>query len=149
MGSNTQKTKERISGMDRGINNQVAADEYFGYEDLEVWQKAVDWATAVINLVETINSSRKHFRLVEQLEASCTSVPTNIAEGKGRYSRREFVQYLYIARGSLYETVTLLEIFLRQGWINEEQFCSLKQEAQIIARMINALIRSIKEARGL
>ncbi|MBI5605158.1 MAG: four helix bundle protein [Deltaproteobacteria bacterium] len=45
-----------------------------------------------------------------------------IAEGKGRFSKKEFVQYLYIARGSLYETMTLLEIFKRRNWISHEKY---------------------------
>ena len=75
----------------------------FGYENLEVWNKAVDFAVQVINVVENISTDRKHFRLMEQIEACSTSVAANIAEGKGRFSRKEFVQFCYISRGSLYE----------------------------------------------
>jgi four helix bundle protein len=87
----------------------------FGYEDLEVWKRAVDFAVEVIDAVENISTNRKHYRLLEQIEASSTSVSMNLAEGKGRFSQKEFVQYCYIARGSLYETMTLLEIFKRKG----------------------------------
>jgi four helix bundle protein len=62
----------------------------FSFEDLEVWQKAVDFAYAVIRLAEEIQTGRKHYRLREQLEAAATSIALNIAEGKGRYSRKEF-----------------------------------------------------------
>ena len=115
----------------------------FGYENLEVWNRAVDFAVRVIDLVETINTGRKHYRLFEQIEASSTSVSMNLAEGKGRFSQKEFVQYCYIARGSLYETVTLLEIFKRKGWISEEEFSSLKSEGIEIASMIRGLINSL------
>ncbi|MFA5100106.1 MAG: four helix bundle protein [Candidatus Omnitrophota bacterium] len=54
------------------------------------------------------HSDRKHYRLIENLEASCTSIAFNIAEGKGRFSKKEFIQFLYVARGSLYETVSQL-----------------------------------------
>ena len=73
----------------------------FGHEDLEVWIKGVDFAVAVIDTVEESSTDRRHYRLLEQIEASCTSVAMNIAEGKGRFSKKEFVQFLYIARGSL------------------------------------------------
>jgi len=73
----------------------------FSFEDLEVWRKAVEFAKGVIELAESVETDRKHFRLIEQLEACSTSVALNIAEGKERYSKKEFVQYLYIARGSL------------------------------------------------
>ncbi len=68
----------------------------------------------------------------------------NIAEGKGRYSKKEFVQFLFIARGSLYETTTLLEILHRQGWIELTLFRKLKTDATEIAKMLNSLINSIK-----
>jgi four helix bundle protein len=69
----------------------------FAYEDLEVWSKAIDFAVEVIDTVEGITTDRKHYRLLEQIEASSTSVSMNIAEGKGRFSKKEFVQYLYVA----------------------------------------------------
>ena len=115
----------------------------FGYENLDVWNRAVDFAVKVIELVETIDTERKHYRLLEQIEASSTSVSMNLAEGKGRFSKKEFIQYCYIARGSLYETVTLLKIFKRKSWISEEEFSSLKTEEIEIASMIKALINSL------
>jgi four helix bundle protein len=87
----------------------------FAYEDLDVWSKAVDFSVKVVNLVDSIDTSRKHFHLFEQIEASSSSVSTNIAEGKSRFSQKEFVHYYYIVRGSLYETMTFLEIFKRVG----------------------------------
>ena len=118
----------------------------FGYEDLDVWNRAVDFAVKVIELVETIDTGRTHHRLLEQIEASSTSVSMNLAEGKGRFSQKEFTHYCYIARGSLYETVTLLEIFKRKGWITEEDFSLLKSEGIKIASMIKGLINSLYES---
>lgn len=69
----------------------------FGYEDLVVWHRAVDFAVKVIESVEKIEGERKHYRLLEQIEASSTSVSMNLAEGKGRNSKKEFVQYCYIS----------------------------------------------------
>ena len=115
----------------------------FGYEDLEVWNRSVDFAVKVIELVETIDTGRKHYRLLEQIEAASTSVSMNLAEGKGRNSKKEFIQFCYVARGSLYETMTLLEIFKRKSWISELDFSSLKAEALEIASMIKGLINSI------
>ena len=73
----------------------------FSFEDLEVWQKAIEFASKVIGIAENTQTDRKHFRLIEQLESASTSIALNIAEGKGRYSKKEFIQFLYIARGSL------------------------------------------------
>ena len=115
----------------------------FGYENLEVWTRSVDFAVKVIDLVEPMNTPRNHFRLLEQIESSSSSIAMNIAEGKGRYSKKEFSQYCYIARGSLYETMTILEIFRRKKWLSDEDFFALKQEGLQIASMIKGLINSL------
>jgi four helix bundle protein len=117
-----------------------------GYEDLEVWQRAIDWASQIVSLCHSLETDRRHFRLVEQLESASCSVAMNIAEGKGRYSKREFVQFLYVARGSLYETLTLLELFVRQGWLGSSKHAELKQEGKEIVKMLNSLARSIKNS---
>ena len=118
----------------------------FAYENLEVWNKAVDFAVDVIDTVENISTGRKHYRLLEQIEASSTSVSMNIAEGKGRFSKREFIQYLYISRGSLYETMTLLEIFRRKKWISDDQYYQLEMHGKEIVSMIKGLINSFSSS---
>ena len=115
----------------------------FGYEDLDVWNKAAEFAVEVIELVEDISTHRKHYRLLEQVEASSASISMNIAEGKGRFSKKEFAQYLYISRGSLYETMTLLEIFRRKKWISDGDYSTLETDGKQIASMLKGLINSI------
>ncbi|MCX5998144.1 MAG: four helix bundle protein [Chloroflexi bacterium] len=102
----------------------------FGYEDLEVWQKAIDWATEIVSLCNELETDRRHFLLVEQLEAACSSIAMTIAEGKGRYSQKESVQFLYVARGSLYETAALLQLFLRQDMDSRGQVPGAERERQ-------------------
>jgi four helix bundle protein len=121
----------------------IRQEEQSRYKDLLVWQKSLHFADQVIQLIDQTETSRKHYRLFEQMESAVTSVPMNIAEGKGRNSKKEFMQFLYIARGSLYETLTLLELFKLRGWINEDQFATLETDSNEIARMINGLIKSI------
>ena len=115
----------------------------FGYENLEAWNRSVDFAVKVIDIVENLDTSRKHYRLLEQIEACCTSISMNLAEGKGRNSKKEFVQFCYIARGSLYETMTLLEIFRRKKWLTDDDFAAIKNEGLQIAAMIKGLINSL------
>ncbi|OGW27637.1 MAG: four helix bundle protein [Nitrospirae bacterium GWC2_42_7] len=117
----------------------------FGFEELDVWQKAVEFSSRVIYLAEQIHADRKHYRLIEQLEACSTSVALNIAEGKGRYSKKEFIQFLYISRGSLYETITLLIIFQKNGWIKAEQLDEFKTSGDEIGKMLSSLIAAIKK----
>jgi len=116
----------------------------FAFEDLQVYQRALDFAVNVITIIDKIDAPRKHYKLIEQIEASSTSVASNISEGKGRYSKKEFKQYLYIARGSLYETVTRLQIFRKLKWLSEEPFRSLYHEGEEISKMLSGLINSIE-----
>jgi four helix bundle protein len=116
----------------------------FPFEDLDVWHDAVIFAEKCLKIVEDIKVGRKHYRLIEQFESATASPALNIAEGKGRYSKKEFVQFLYIARGSLFETVTLLTIFHRQNWINDSILNDLKEDALVLVKKLNSLIKSIK-----
>lgn len=120
----------------------------FSFEDLEVWQEAVVFADQCLNITEKIETDRKHYRVIEQLESAATSTALNIAEGKGRFSKKEFVQFLYIARGSLFETITLLEIFRRRNWIRDPEFVELKKSALQLGKRISSLINSIKNPIG-
>ena len=113
------------------------------YKDLIVWQKSMAFANEVIDLVDNLDTDRKHYRLIEQLEAAVTSIPMNIAEGKGRESKKEYIHFLYISRGSLYETLTLLEIFRMRAWITPEAFQKMENQSNEIAKMLNGLINSI------
>ncbi len=93
-------------------SNFNSSHHNFPYKNLVVWQKSIQFASGVMDLIETLRMTRKNYRLFEQMEAAVTSIPMNIAEGKGRISKKEFCHFLMIARGSLYETLTLLK-FLR------------------------------------
>lgn len=118
--------------------------EDFGFKDLIVWQKSIEFAKNVIDKTNNLKSERRHFRITEQLEAAATSISANIAEGKGRYSKKEFTQFLYIARGSLYETVTFLNILKELNWIPAEEVEKVEKEGLILNKMLNSLINSLK-----
>ena len=119
----------------------------FAFEDLLVWQKSMDFAEAVIKEIDQFDAPRKHFRIIEQIEAAAISVSSNIAEGKGRFSKKEFIHFLYIARGSLFETVSLLILIRRLKWIKETTLNELKAPGEEITKMLNALIKSIKSGK--
>ena len=116
----------------------------FAFEELKVYQKSLDFSVSVIDLVDDLNTPRKHFRLIEQLESASSSITLNIAEGKGRHSKKEFKHFCYIARGSLYETVSMLQILKKKKWIRNKPYEKLYSEANEINRMISGLINSIK-----
>ena len=115
------------------------------YERLVVWQMAARWAAKILSLMLDERKPGR-YRIIEQLGAAVVSVAANIAEGKGRYSKKEFVHFLYIARGSLYESLTLLEIFHMNSWLDDEIFYDLKNDGLHIARKINKLIAVIKNS---
>jgi four helix bundle protein len=116
----------------------------FSFENLKIYEKALDFSVSVIDVVDKLKTPRNHFRLVEQLESSATSISLNIAEGKGRFSKKEFKHFLYIARGSLYETVAMLQIFLKKKWIGKFLFNELYSQGEEINKMLSGLINSLK-----
>ena len=118
-------------------------DIKFGFKDLLVWQKSMDYVDHVLNVTEDLAKTKRHFRLIEQLESCSSSVPQNIAEGKGRRSDKEYIQFLYISRSSLYESITLLNIFERRNWITKNMLMDLESKAYEIACMIKGLINSL------
>ena len=119
------------------------ADYVFPFEKLDVWQLAVDLAEFVLGLLEHIPRN-KHIRLVSQMEAAATSPAQNIAEGKGRQYKKEFIQFLHIAQGSVYEVVTLNEVFRRKGLFNEEEAKESRKRCEQIDRKLNGLINSLR-----
>jgi len=116
----------------------------FNFKDLKVWQKSLQFASDVIEITENLNTHKNHYRLIEQIEASSASIAQNIGEGKGRYSKKEFKQYLYFSRGSLYETITVLNLFRKRNWITQEQLDKMETDASEIGKMINGLINNIE-----
>ncbi len=83
-------------------------------------------------------------RLISQLEGAVVSVAQNIAEGKGRQYRKEFLQYLSIAQGSLYETVTLNEVFHKRQIFSERESVDIRSKAELIDRKLNGLMNSVR-----
>ena len=115
----------------------------FPFEKLDVWQMSVELADMVLKLVERIPQNR-HIRLVSQMEAAAVSPSQNIAEGKGRQYKKEFIQFLHIAQGSLYEAVTLTEVFRRNRLFSEEESIRVRKKCESIDRKLNGLINSLR-----
>jgi four helix bundle protein len=122
---------------------EISQNNKFSFKDLIVWQKSIKFANDIINLTENLDTTKHHYRLIEQMESAATSIPMNIAEGKGRYSKKEFSHFLMIARGSLYEALTLLEIFKFRSWISIDDYNELEYQANEIAIKLNSLNKSL------
>lgn len=91
------------------------------WKDLEVWEKAHQMVLEVYKVTKKFPSVER-FRLVDQLCRASVSVPTNIAEGKGRNSLKEYLQFLSIAKGSLEETKYLVLLSKDLGYIDERKY---------------------------
>ena len=115
----------------------------FPFEKLHVWQLAIELADTVLALLEKLPQNR-HIRLISQTEAAATSPAQNIAEGKGRQYKKEFIQFLHIAQGSLFEIVTLNEVFQRRKLFHEEQANEVRKRCEQIDRKLNGLINSLR-----
>ena len=114
-----------------------------GFEKLNVWQKAVDYADELY-----VNSKRfpkeELFGITNQLRRASLSVALNIAEGAGRQSKREFSRFITIAYGSLCETLTILVLCKKRVYINERDYSVFYQKSQEIARMLSGLLEKQK-----
>jgi len=109
------------------------------YRDLTAWQKAKVLALDVY--VCTRKFPRDEiYGLTSQMRRAAVSVPSNIAEGKGRYSIKELVQFLYRARGSLLELETQLEIAHELTYLNSIEFHRLKGMTEELGRIVNGLV---------
>jgi len=103
----------------------------------------MDLVEAVYALTKSLPGSER-FGLVSQMPRAAVSVPANIAEGHGSGQGRSFVRYLLISRGSLMELGTYLALVVRLGLCREEMVADVKIRYDAVARMLNALIRSLR-----
>lgn len=109
-----------------------------GHRDLVVWQKAMTLVTDVYQITRGFPKDEL-YGLTAQLRRAAVSVPSNLAEGHGRNSRKEFHHFVGQARGSLTELETQLEIATNLGYLSQASASELLARASEIARMLNGL----------
>lgn len=112
------------------------------YTDLIVWQKGMDLVEAVYRLSEAFPKDER-FGLTAQLRRSAVSVPSNVAEGQGRWGTGEFVQFLGIAHGSLCELETQVHIAVRLRFVTPEGAGRVFALATEVGKLIQALRKSL------
>ena len=110
------------------------------YEKLQIWQKSMELVEDIYKLTSTFPNIEK-FNLISQINRSAVSIPSNIAEGKGRGSDKEFKQFLYIARGSLFELRTQLELARRLKYIKSDK--KIKNKIVELESMLNTFIKKL------
>lgn len=111
------------------------------YQELVVWREAMKLAEEVYRLQKAL-PKEEVYGLGDQIRRAVVSIASNIAEGFGRDSSADFIHFLHIARGSLYETRTQLELAQRLGYFLVDD--SVSERFETIARLINGLIRSLR-----
>jgi four helix bundle protein len=114
----------------------------FMFEKLEVYQKAVSLADAVAVLTQEF--PRGFGFLADQINRAALSIATNLAEGNGRFTKPDRRNFFTIARGSVQECVPLLEVSRRRGLIDESKHAELRQELEVIAKMVSGLINGLE-----
>lgn len=114
------------------------------YKDLIVWQKSMDLVVNVYELTRTF-PKYESVALSEQMRKSAISVPSNIAEGYNRFSDKELLKFLYIARGSITELETQILIAKRLSYSNEEKIQYSLAQSEEVCRLLNSFISSIKQ----
>ena len=113
------------------------------YRDLVTWQRAMDLVTLVYDATRRF-PREEAFVLTSQIRRAATSIPTNLAEGYGRQSRRDYVRFLDIARGSLQELDTLIEIARRLGYLEPSTAERLSDSILEVGRLLAGLLRSLR-----
>lgn len=113
------------------------------YRDLIVWQKAMAFVTEVYRATDSF-PSREIYGITNQLRRAAVAVPSDIAEGKGRISKKEYVQMLARARGSTFEVQTQLEISRNLGFLSDDPFIDLEAKGAEVGRLLNGLITKLR-----
>jgi len=113
------------------------------WKELKVWQKAHSLVIEIYKLTARFPNAER-FRLTDQLCRAAASVAANIVEGQSRQTTKEYVQFLYNARGSLEETRYHLLLAKDLELVDSDTYARLETDYKAVSKMLNALIQSIK-----
>ena len=118
------------------------------YEDLQVWQEAMELVVMSYRLAGRLPSSER-YTLAPQITRAAVSVPANIAEGQGSSHRPVFLNHLSISRGSLMELETYVTLVVKLGFVKSQEVCEIRDQAGVVGRLLNGLVRALRARRGL
>lgn len=113
------------------------------FEKLEVWKKAHKFVIEIYKITSKFPKNEK-FSLTDQLRRSASSIPTNIVEGNEREGKKEYLQFLYTAKGSLAESKYHLLLAKDLGYISEQEFRLTTETGNEIGKLLNGLISYLK-----
>ena len=113
----------------------------FNFEDLDVYNKAIDLANGIYLLTKTFPKDEL-FGLTSQLRRAAVSIALNISEGSAR-SKKDFSRFIDMARGSVFKCVTVLQISLKQCYVDQKAFINFKNDLTDLSKMLSGLKRSL------
>ncbi len=114
-----------------------------GFKELIVWQKAMDLAAEVYRLARRL-PKEETFSLGDQIRRAAVSIPSNIAEGYGRKTKRDYANFLLMARGSIFETETQLLLCTRVGYLTEKDIGQALTLLSETGKIINAIVLKLR-----
>jgi four helix bundle protein len=114
-----------------------------GFKNLKAWQKAYDLALSIYSITRSFPRSEL-YGLTNQIQRAAISISANIAEGYERQHRKEYIQFLMIAKGSLGEVETYLMFAKDLEYIKEEQYKELEIKRQEVGKILQGLIKALK-----
>ena len=117
------------------------------HKKLDLWNAAMELAVAVYKITELFPKEER-YSLTDQIRRAVSSVPGSTAEGAARQTKKEFINYLHMAQGSLSELDTHLELSRRLGYLAQESWASLDKLVERIDKMLSGLIRHQKASIG-
>jgi four helix bundle protein len=113
----------------------------FSFENLDVYNKAIDFVSSIYSLTKAF-PPEEMFGLTSQIRRAAVSIPSNVSEGSTR-SKKDFSRFIDMARGSVFECVTLLQVSFKQGYISQKKFADLGNELTDLSKMLSGLKRSL------
>ncbi len=114
-------------------------------EDINVYRDSMGLITKFFKLAYTNNNFKKEFSLTDQLKRCVVSIPSNISEGFERDTKKEFIRFLYIAKGSCFEFKTQITICKNLNLIAEYEYKELFSEADKILKQLGSFIKYLKK----
>ena len=114
------------------------------YENLDAWKNAVELAVSIYEITQDF-PKEEVYGLTSQIRRAVISISSNLAEGAGRPSKKDFRRFVDISMGSLNETESLLIVAYKLGFINEEVYLSTKSKTEELGRILNGLKKYLSE----
>ena len=119
--------------------------DVFSYRNLRVYQGALQLVTSIYNILKSFPVEER-YGLSDQLRRASVSVPSNLAEGSSRFSRKEQIHYIELSYGSLLEVMCQIEISHNLGYVNDDNFNAIESDVMVLAKQLSGLRTSMQSS---